>query len=115
MRRLPHEADSLRNTKPNGTCEGARPLNFERSRHAQAMPAERSGGARRPEEAIRRSIDNMIDGGRAEQRVFFANRQPGDGTENHVTRLRKIHRASGCCGKRIALAALRTRTSGPVP
>ncbi len=109
------EDDSLRNTDRMAMRRGAKMLKqVERSHRAQAMPAARSGGARRSEDAVRRTIDNVIDGSRAEQWVLSANRQPGDGAENRVTRLRKIHQVRGCGRNGIALAALRPRTDGPL-
>ena len=102
--------------RPDGHATGARTLKqVERPHRAQAMPAKRSGGAGRSKDAVRRTIDNVIGRGRAEQRVFIANRQPGDGTENRVTRLRKIHGAGGCGRSGIALAALWPRANGPLP
>lgn len=108
-------------TTPSATptgrpCDGVRERSkCERPHRVQAMPAERSGGAGRPEDAVRRAIDNVIDGRRAEQRVFIANGQPRDDMENRVTRLRKIHRAAGYRRNGIALMALRTRTNRPLP
>jgi hypothetical protein len=46
--------------------------------------SECSDGARRPEDATRRAINNVIGSSRSEQRVFIANLQPGDGAENHI-------------------------------
>lgn len=77
------------------------------------LPTEMSGGAGRPEDAVRRAIDNVIDRGRAAEGTLVAGRQPGDGAENRVARLRQTDRASRCRGNGVALATLWPGTNGP--
>ena len=114
MGRLLEEDDFLRNTDRMALRRGARKLKqVEPSHRAQAVPAERSDGARRTEDAVRRTIDNVIGRGRAAEGTLVARSQPGDGAENRVARLRQTYRASRCRGNGVAVTTLWPGTNGP--